>query len=92
MQEASLLGNMVRLADIMMVEGVVAWGVGSAEQLLGVLESSKLTSESKQSRVGFTMRFGSATKVLAKRMLKYWGLSESDHTIRSGLPVQPAGF
>ena len=51
MQEASLLGNMVRLADIMMVEGVVAWGVSSAEQLLNVLESSKVTSESKQSRV-----------------------------------------
>ncbi len=51
MQEASLLGNMIRLADIMMVEGIVAWGVGCAAELLYVMESSKQTSESKQSRV-----------------------------------------
>ena len=50
MQEASLLGNLIRLVDYMLVEGTVERVIITVEELLSTLEAPR-TSQDKMQKV-----------------------------------------
>ncbi len=50
MQEASLLGNVIRLVDYMLVEGTVDRVIITVEELLSTLEAPR-TSQDKMQKV-----------------------------------------
>ena len=50
MQEASLLGNVIRLVDYMLVEGTVERAIINVEELLSTLEAPR-TSQDKMQKV-----------------------------------------
>eukprot|EP00898_Chlorokybus_atmophyticus_P003847 jgi/Chlat1/4463/Chrsp29S04567 len=54
-EEAKMLGEFIRLADYMLVEGLVARAIGTAEELLALLESPRVASDKASKGVFLTM-------------------------------------